>query len=198
METAKLAGSLGFFISALTELMVAVLFLEIIISTRISLGNFSFILVLFIFSLVIRTQNWRRLGLRSKNLLHRYTWLFVLLLGLIAVIYFLYFASSQMILLPLQDYAGTLTLAVIAALWSVYTALEILFRYSPKKKIDRSIALSIASIIVVDSSVFLGILSAYALPAAMLFLAASSVVTGIAAFREPVEAEKQHYGPLQG
>ncbi len=197
MEANRLIRASGFFVSAFTEASIAAVLFEIAYSQLVSLAGFSFIIALFVLSLALRAQTWKRLGVRSVSFIRRITWLLVLILGLALLVEFLVFAYSQTVLLPLQDYAGNPSLVLMAALWTVYSLLEVYFRRSAGNWRGYPIALSIASVVILDVSVFALSLSAYVLPAAMLVLAASSVVTG-ATFSEKLGTDGGTQGVYPG
>ncbi len=181
MELVKLVRAAGFFISSIVTISLAIMLLDIIKSTLISLSGFAFVIPLFAGSIILRSRVWKKLYDVSRKLLYFVTAVLVLILGFAVLIWFLFWASSQTVLYPLSDYAGMSTLIGISLLWAVYSLAEFISVYGLfHNKIYNLSKILLAPIILVEASlIFLIGDFSYALPISLFVLAASTAIIGL-------------------
>ncbi len=185
METSRVLDSLGFFLSVLVTLSLAVLSIDLLQLNAAQLPTFVLILPVFTGSIILRTLTWKKVYSASHKTLHLFTAIFVLVFGLSLLVGFIYYASSQLALASLENYSGlasisTLPIIILSLLWLTYSLFEFSSLYSLfKNKILRLVRFSIVPIALTESAiVFFDGYSGYLLPIGLVLL---SITTFIAA-----------------
>jgi hypothetical protein len=181
MELAKLVRASGFFLSSVVTISLAVMLLVLAQSNLISLFEFSFIIPLFIASIILRGVTWKKLYNSSHKLVYFVTYLLVFIFGFAFLIGFLACASTQTILYPLPSYSGFTWIFFISLFWVIYSASEFFSIYGLfRGGLLWFTKFIIAAILLVEASLLfiIGAFS-YALPISLFFLAAMTTLTGL-------------------
>ena len=181
MEAEVLIRQSGFFISALTTLSLAIFSIEFILNYELSFFIFSFIIILYLASLYLRNRFWRKVWKRDRKALFRYSNIIIWILGIALLAVFIYFGNSQNIVYHLSHYALNSYLIIMAAIWTVYSALELYMvnQISSFTRYKNANYLTITAIVLVDLSFLLMNHFVYILPIALLLLSVSTVFSGI-------------------
>ena len=181
MEAEVLARQSGFFVSAVTTLSLAVLSIEFILNYKLSLFPFSFIIVLFLVSMFLRNVFWKKAWKKDKKALFKYSNVIIWALGIALLLVFIYFGSMQTVTYKLEGYALNPYLLVIAAIWTIYSALELYMvdSISSMTKYGKANYLAIAAIVLVDLSFLVMNRFVYILPISLILLSVSTLVSGI-------------------
>jgi hypothetical protein len=181
MEAEVLFRQSGFFISAITTISLAILSIEFISDYRLSFFPFSFIIVLYLTGLFLRNRSWRKTWKNDRKMLFRYSYIIIWILGIAFLSIFLYFGNSQIVIYPLSHYALNFYLILIALIWTVYSAFELYMidSISSLTKYKKANYLTVAAIILVDVSFFVIRYFVYMLPASLIILSLSTVISGL-------------------
>ncbi len=181
MEMIRIVRSSGFFLSSAVTIGIGIMLLEIIATPIASLFWTLILVPIFFGSLVLRSRLWLSAYRRSidRNLVYLVTALALIPLGIVIFVLFTVYASMQTVLLSLSEYAGVSYLIVIAAVWSIYSLMELLCVYKLFGKSFLPIGLLIASIALIDLSIVFALrLYVYLLPSAMFLLSLTTAVIG--------------------
>ena len=193
MEANRLISASGFFISAITTLSLAVLAVEYIRSDLISFFPFSFILVLYLFGLYLRSREFRRIGRYGQFFLTKISFLTTSSLGITAAMIFLYFGAVQTVTYPLDHYSFNVFFIAIAAVWAVYSLIE-LYVIDKVSAENRNMSyFTVACIITAVSSVFLLGYFDLLLPIALVLLSISTFLSGMRIYRLKEIPQKENY-----
>ena len=189
METDRLINSSGFFISSLTTVSLAVMLFEYIISPLISLFNFSFIIILFLLSVYLRSRFFHKIAYISEKPLSKITYITTFIMGLLSLFVFIYFGLQTLnVTFQLNHYSFNPYLMAISLIWAAYSSIEILTVNTVSDKYQKSLYLSYFSVIIVVLSVFIIGYIDVILPIALLVLSISTAISGIRIYSQDYTA----------
>lgn len=180
MENNRLVNSTGFFVSSATTLAISAMLIEYILFPLMSFFEFSFIAVLFIASLYLRSRLLHLVGKNSSDLLSRIAYITTSALGIVMLLVFVYFGlQEQNVTFSLSHYSFNPYLMTIAAIWAVYSFIEIFVVNGMSKKYSNFRYLTYFSIILVALSVSLIGYVQLLLPIALILLSISTFISGL-------------------